>query len=66
MACNFCKANLYIKTVQNVRPLCAPLTKTEELRQQLEDLTGEAYIQIPNTFCAMCGEKIEGMGSRNE
>ena len=34
------------------------MTKAEELRQQLLDLTGEVYLQIPNEYCAMCGEKI--------
>ena len=58
MACNFCKADLYIKTVQYTKPLLAPLTRAEELRQKLLDLTGEVYLQIPNEYCAMCGEKI--------
>ena len=58
MACNFCKSDLYIKTVQYTRPLLAPLTREEELRQELLDLTGEVYLQIPNKYCAMCGEKI--------
>ena len=58
MACNFCKFDLYIKNVQYAKPLLAPMTKAEELRQQLLDLTGEVYLQIPIEYCAMCGEKI--------
>lgn len=58
MACNFCKADLYIKTVQYTKPLLAPMTRTEELRQELFDLTGEVYLQIQNEYCPMCGEKI--------
>lgn len=58
MACNFCKAELYVKTIQYTKPLLAPLTKVDELRYQLQDLTGEVYLQIPNEYCAMCGEKI--------
>ena len=58
MACNFCKADLYIKTVQHTNPLLAPLTRAEELRQELLDLTGEVYLQIQNEYCPMCGEKI--------
>ena len=58
MACNFCKADLYIKTIQYTKPLLAPMTKTEKLRQELIDLTGEVYLQIPNEYCAMCGDKI--------
>ena len=58
MACNFCKADLYIKTVQYTKPLLAPLTRAEELRQELFDFTGEVYLQIQNEYCPMCGEKI--------
>lgn len=58
MACNFCKSDLYIKPVQYTKPLLAPLTIAEELRQKLLDLTGKVYLQIPNEYCAMCGEKI--------
>ena len=58
MACKFCDTKLYIKTAQHTKPLLPPLTKVEELRQQLHDLTGEVYLQIPNEYCAMCGEKI--------
>ena len=38
MACNFCKSDLYIKPVQYAKPLLAPLTRVEELRQELLDL----------------------------
>lgn len=57
MACNFCNAEIYIKTIQYVKPILAPLTREEELRQQLLDLTGEVYLPLPNKFCPMCGEK---------
>lgn len=57
MACNFCNDELYIKTVQYIQPLLAPLTRAEELRRQLQDLTGEVYVRLPNKFCPMCGEK---------
>lgn len=58
MACNFCKSDLYIKTVQYTKPLFAPMTRAEQLRQELLDLTGEVYLKISNEYCAMCGEKI--------
>lgn len=58
MACNFCTVDLYVKTVQYSKPLLAPLTKADELRYQLQDLTGEVYLQLPNEYCAICGEKI--------
>lgn len=60
MACNYCKSELYIKTVQYTKPLLAPLTPEGELRDKLQDLTGEVYLKIPNQYCAMCGEKING------
>lgn len=59
MACNYCKATVYIKTIQYTAPLLAPLTKAEELRQQLYNMTGEVYLSLPKQFCPMCGERIE-------
>ena len=66
MACNFCKADLYVKTIQYTKPLLAPLTKADELRYQLQDLTGEVYLQLPNEYCAMCGEKITRTSKERE
>ena len=57
MSCRYCKAEFYIKTIQYAAPLLAPLTKAEELRQELTNLTGEVYLKIPNQFCPMCGER---------
>lgn len=62
MACNFCNAEIYIKTIQYTQPLLAPLTKADELRQRLQDLTGEVYLQLPNEFCPMCGERKSKIG----
>ncbi len=36
----------------------APMTRTGELRQQLENLTGEVYSELPRQFCPMCGRKL--------
>ena len=58
MACNFCKVKLYFKTTQHTKTLLAPMTRAEELRRELLDLTGEVYLQLSNEYCAMCGEKI--------
>lgn len=57
MACNFCNAEIYIKTIQYTKPMIAPLTEVGELRQKLLDLTGEIYLQLPNEYCPMCGKK---------
>lgn len=43
-----------------MKSLLEALTHIEELRQELEDTTGETYIKIPNQYCPMCREKIIG------
>lgn len=58
MSCNFCNQTVYMKTVQNIKPALAPMTRVEELRQELLNLTGEVYIPLPNEYCPMCGEKV--------
>lgn len=57
MACNYCKTVFYIKTVQHTKPVLAPLTRADELRHALLDLTGEVYLPVENLYCPMCGEK---------
>ena len=57
MACNYCDAKVYFKTIQHTAPLLAPLTRAEELRQELYNLTGEVYLPLPTRYCPMCGEK---------
>ena len=64
--CNYCNAEYYIKVQKNVKSFLAPLTRAEQLRQQLEDLTGEAYVVIPNKYCPFCGKKIKEVGRTNE
>ena len=59
MACNYCKAELYIKTIQYSKPLLAPLTVADELRDKLQDLTGEVYVRIPTKYCPNCGAKMD-------
>lgn len=56
--CNYCKAPVYVKTIQYSTPILAPMTRTEELRQQLYNLTGEVYLELPKQFCPMCGRKL--------
>jgi hypothetical protein len=59
MACSFCNTQIYCKVTRYARPVAAPLTKAEELRHQLLDLTGEEYVLVAAPFCPMCGEKKE-------
>lgn len=35
------------------------IAKNNELRQKLEDESGEMYIKIPNLYCPMCGRKLK-------
>lgn len=59
MACSFCNKDLYIKIIQYSARMLAPLTRAEELRQKLEDLTGERFILLQHNFCPVCGEQIK-------
>lgn len=56
--CEYCDAVIYFKTKKIMKSLLAPLIHTEELRQELEDTTGEMYIEIPKNYCPMCGRKL--------
>ena len=58
--CRLCKVPIYIKTIQHTMPLLAPMTRAEELRHELLNLTGEIYVQIPNNYCPNCGAKMVG------
>lgn len=57
MACNYCKVPIYIKAVQYTAPLLAPLTRAEELRQELTNITGEVYLPLQSQYCPMCGDE---------
>ena len=56
--CNYCKVPVYVKTIQYTAPVLAPMTRVEEIRQQLYNLTGEVYLQLPKRFCPMCGRRL--------
>ena len=66
MSCSFCGVDLYVKTIKYSKSLLAPITKADELRQRLGDLTGEVYLKVGSyNYCPMCGEKIEERGNEN-
>lgn len=52
--CEYCKAEVYFKTQKIMKSLIAPVTYTEKLRQELEDITGEMYVKVQNLYCPMC------------
>lgn len=58
--CNMCNETLYIKTKQLLRPVLAPLTHEQELRDRLLDMTGEVYLPVTVNYCPFCGEKKDG------
>lgn len=64
--CNYCNAEYYIKVQKFAKSFSTPLTRVGELRQQLEDLTGECYIPVSNKYCPFCGEEIKKEGGTNE
>ena len=58
--CSQCGTTLYIKTQQFTKPLLAPLTPAQELRDKLIDMTGEVYLTLPARYCPMCGNELTG------
>lgn len=56
--CEYCNVKVYVKTQKIMKNLLAPLTHAEELRQELEDKTGEMYLELPHNYCPMCGRKL--------
>ena len=58
--CEFCGTTLYVKTVQHTMPLLAPITRADELRHELLNLTGEIYLPLEAKFCPVCGAKMKG------
>lgn len=57
--CEYCEVPIYIKTIQLTAPLLAPLTRAEELRQELMNITGEVYLRLPHNYCPNCGAKMD-------
>ena len=56
--CGWCNAKIYGKTKSYFRSLLAPATYIEELRDKLEDLTGDVYVEIPRRYCQNCGRPL--------
>lgn len=56
--CKYCNVKLYVKTQKVMKDLLAPLTHTEELRQELEDITEGMYLELSKQYCPMCGRKL--------
>lgn len=57
--CEYCNVKIYVKTQKIMKDVLAPLTHTEELKQELEDRIGEMYLELPHNYCSICGRKIE-------
>ena len=52
--------DLYIKTQQLLRRASMPLTREEELMDELQDITGVVYLMYQPLYCPICGKKVEG------
>lgn len=55
--CEYCNVKVYVKTQKIMKNLLAPLTYIEELKQELENKTGEMYLELPHNYCPICGRK---------
>ena len=52
--CEYCNAIYYVEVQQLAKPLLAPLTHTEKIRQELINITGINYLRIKANYCPMC------------
>lgn len=51
--------NLYVKVPRYTCGILAPLTPEGELKDRLEDMTGESYALFIPDYCPICGKKVE-------
>lgn len=51
--------DLFIKCKVAARRAMAPLTPEGEIRDKLEDMTGETYLEFNPAYCPLCGKKVE-------
>lgn len=56
--CPFCERPLYIKVTRYLRPILAPLTHADALRDELINITGEDFAPINAEYCPMCGRPL--------
>ena len=56
--CEYCNAIYYVEVQQLAKPLLAPLTHTEEIRQELINITGINHLRIKANYCPMCRTKV--------
>lgn len=56
--CSYCNTDIYIKVEVFTKPILAPLTYEQELREKLVEMTGETYVHLQKNFCPMCGKRI--------
>lgn len=58
--CSMCNTTLYIRTIQFLRPILAPITPEQELIDRLADMEGEVYMPVMVNYCPFCGERKGG------
>lgn len=57
--CEYCNVKIYVQVERYSKPILAPLTEVEQLVHDLINKTGVQYMQIPNSYCPMCGRRLE-------
>lgn len=63
--CNYCDIAIYVKIKQYAKPILAPITEVQELRDKLLDMTGELYVEFPKRYCPFCGKEINKKNMRD-
>ena len=58
--------DLYVKVPRYARRMSMPMTREQELIEQLEDYVGEGYISFYPQYCPICGKKVEWEGGDSE
>jgi len=57
--CEYCNAIYYVEVEQLMKPILAPLTHAEEIRQELINITGMNHLRIKANYCPMCGRELK-------
>lgn len=57
--CEYCNAIYYVEVKQLTTPMLAPLTHTEEIRQELINITGINHLRIKANYCPMYGRELK-------
>ena len=51
--------DLYIRTIQIMKPCMMPITIEQELEDKLTEVTGYAYLKFNPVYCPICGARMK-------